>query len=285
MNSPETVFGGKTMGIEANSPDPAFPEIAPSSELSVDLEFSALEKPVLLPRLWGPWATIGWTLLCIMTLFAAQIAGAIIFVLCRSAITGSLTFDDLGTNGNLLALATLFSTLATVGLIALLVWLRGYPIRDYLALYWPSTRSVLIALAGLTVLLVATDVTSYTLRKPIVPTFMVDVYRSAWLPALLLALVVLAPAGEETLFRGFLYRGLAASRGGPTLAIIITSAAFAMLHAFQYDWYAIGGVAAMGFYLGFVRYRSGSLFLTMLLHAVANAFATLELVVQETWLK
>ena len=40
----------------------------------------------------------------------------------------------------------------------------------------------------------------------------------------------------------------------------------------------------MGFFLGFIRYRYQSLPLTMLLHAVANGFATLELVVQETWL-
>ncbi len=225
-------------------------EIVPPSEPTGELEFTTPEKPVLPPRPWGPWATIGWTLFCVVTMLAAQIAGAIVFVLCRSAITGSPKFDDLGTNGNLLALATLFSTLSTVVLIALLVWLRRYPIRDYLALYWPPARSVLIALLGLAALLVATDLTSYLLHKPLVPAFMVDVYRTAWLPALLLALVVLAPVGEETLFRGFLYWGIAASRGGPTVAIIVSSAAFALLHTFQYDWYAIGGVAAMGFISG-----------------------------------
>ena len=260
-------------------------EIVPMHVPAEDFAVSVNDRTPSPPCPWGPWATIGWTLLCIVTLFAAQIVGAIIFVLFRSAITGRPKFDDLGTNGNLIALATVFSTLGTVGLISVLVWLRGYPIRDYLALSWAPARSVLIALGGLSALLVATDLTSYVLRKPIVPTVMVDVYRSAWLPALLLALVVLAPVSEETLFRGFLYKGIAASRGGPTLAIIITSVAFALLHALQYDWYAIGGVAAMGLFLGYVRYRSESLFLTILLHSVANAFATLELVVEETWLK
>ena len=46
-------------------------------EFEVLLEFSTSEKPVLLPRPWGPWATIGWTLLCIVVMFAAQIFGLI----------------------------------------------------------------------------------------------------------------------------------------------------------------------------------------------------------------
>ncbi len=144
---------------------------------------------------------------------------------------------------------------------------------------------MLISLGGLAILLVATDLTSYLLGKPLVPPFMVDIYRSAWLPALVMALVVFAPIGEETLFRGFLYEGLAASRGGPILAVIISSLTFALLHAFQYDLYGIVAVAAMGFFLGFIRYRYQSLLLTMLLHAAGNAFATLELVVQEHWLR
>jgi membrane protease YdiL (CAAX protease family) len=265
------------------SVDPEIPLISSSGDPVVGTEFSAPAQPKSGARPWGPWATISWTLLCICVLFAAQIAAAIFFALFRVATTGNMKVDDLGTNGNLIALATVFSTSATIGLIALLVYIRGYAYRDYLALYWPSGRQALIALLGLTVLLVATDATSYFLGKPLVPTFTVPVYQSSWLPALLLALVVLAPLGEETLFRGFLYKGLAASRGGAVLAIFISSITFALLHAFQYDLYAVAGVTAMGFLLGYIRYRSGSLLL--LLHAVGNAVATLELIVQEHWLK
>jgi membrane protease YdiL (CAAX protease family) len=192
--------------------------------------------------------------------------------------------ETLVTNGNALVLATLLSTPATVGLIALLVKVRGYPARDYLALYWPTWRSVLIAFAGMAVLLVAIDLTSYLVGRPLVPLVMVEVYQTAWLPALLLAFIVLAPLGEETLFRGFFYHGIAVSRAGPIVAIIVSTVAFALMHV-QYDWYGILGVAAIGLYLGVVRYRAGSLFLTMLLHAVGNLVATLELIVQQDWLK
>jgi membrane protease YdiL (CAAX protease family) len=269
---------------EPASLDPEHSEISPWSAPAVDPEFATPEKPAALPRLWGPWETIGWTLLGVGVMFGAQLAGLIIFFVFRIVTTTSPKFDDLVTNGNVIALATLISTSATVGLIALLVRIRRFPIRDYLALYWPSPRVVLASLGGLAVLLVATDLTSYLVGRPLVPTFMVDIYRFSWLPALLLAVVVLAPIGEETIFRGFLYTGIAASRAGPVVAIIVSSLAFALLHV-QYDWYGIVAVAATGLFLGVVRYWSRSLLLTMLLHAVGNLVATLEVIVQESWLK
>jgi CAAX protease family protein len=113
---------------------------------------------------------------------------------------------------------------------------------------------------------------------------MVDLYRMAWLPGLLPALVAFAPIGEETLFRGFLFKGIAASRAGPIAAIIISAIAWAPLHV-QYDWYGVGTIAVMGLFLGIVRHATGSLYLTMLLHAVANAVATLEIVIKEHWLR
>jgi uncharacterized protein len=223
-------------------------------------------------------------LLCIVVLFVAQIAAGIIFVLAKTAATGKRQTAGLENDGNLVAFATLFSTPATVGLVALLIWLRGYPIRDYLALRCAPARSVVIAFLGLAVVLGGTDLTSYLTGRPLVPTVMVDFYRNSWLPGLLFAMVVLAPLGEETLFRGFLYAGITASRAGPIVAIIVSTVAFAALHV-QYDWYGIAGVAAIGLYLGVIRFWTRSLFLTMILHGVANVVATLELVIQEHWLK
>ena len=129
----------------------------------------------------------------------------------------------------------------------------------------------------------AADVpSSYLLGRPLVPKIMVDFYRNSWPPFLVFAVVVLAPLGEETLFRGFLYRGIASSRAGPIAAIIVSTMIFALIH-FQYDWYGVLGVAVMGLYLGIVRYGSSSLLLTVLLHALANLFATAEVFVQLRW--
>jgi membrane protease YdiL (CAAX protease family) len=201
----------------------------------------------------------------------------------RMATNPKARIDDLATDGNLWSFATVLSTPAAVGLVLLLIYLRRYPIRGYLALYWPSRRSLAISFVGLLALIVATDLTTYLLGKPLVPRVMADVFRTGWMPGLLLAVLVLAPIGEETLFRGFLYTGIAASRAGPIVAIAVSSIIFALMHV-QYDWYGVVAVAAIGLYLGVVRYRAQSLLLTMLLHSVASMIATTELFVEEYWL-
>jgi membrane protease YdiL (CAAX protease family) len=269
---------------QTSSFDPGFPDIAAPPATSADVVPSTPANMRPPPRPWGPWATIGWTLLCIVVMFIAQFTAFFIFAAFEITRNPSAKLDDLAKNGNLWALATFFSSSAAVGFIALLVLFRHYPIRDYLALYGPKPRSVAIAFAGLAGLLVATDLTSYLMGRPLVPEIMVDVYRTAWLPGLVLALIILAPIGEETVFRGFLYTGIAASRAGPIVAIVVSSIVFALLHV-QYDLHGMIVIAATGLYLGVVRYRAKSLTLNMLLHAVANSVATLEVAVQEHWLK
>jgi uncharacterized protein len=268
---------------------PFFQEIEPAKvSLEWDAE-KAASGAVRSPRPWGPWATVGWSIMCLVALFGVQIAVEIIFVIVRIAGHPGAAPDDLSaigaelsTDGNMLAAATLASTPVVVGLVTLLIWIRGCPIREYLGLKRPSARSLTVAIAGLAVVLVGTDLTSYLLGRPLVPKVMVDFYCNSWLPFLVFAVVVLAPLGEETLFRGFLYKGIASSRAGPITAIVVSTMIFALIH-FQYDWYGVLGVGVMGLYLGIVRYGSSSLLLTMVLHAIANMVATAEIFVQLHW--
>jgi membrane protease YdiL (CAAX protease family) len=176
-----------------------------------------------------------------------------------------------------LSTSTLAATPIVIGLVAGLIYARGCRIRDYLALRLPTARQAALAVAGLAALLVASDTTTYLLGRPIVAQVMVDVYKTGWFPLLLLTLVVAAPLGEETLMRGFLYTGVA-SRWGARAAVLVSAVAWAVLHL-QYDWYAIVLIAVMGIYLGEVRRRTGSVPLTMLLHGIANAVATIEVII------
>ena len=137
----------------------------------------------------------------------AQIIGVLIFVLFRSVTTGSLKVDDIGTNGNILAFATLLSTLATVGLVGSLLGSAAIPSAITSHFTGQPVRSVVIALLGLAIVLVATDLTSYLLGRPLVPTVMVDIYRTAWLPGLVFAFVVLAPAGRGDSVSGISLQG------------------------------------------------------------------------------
>jgi membrane protease YdiL (CAAX protease family) len=108
---------------------------------------------------------------------------------------------------------------------------------------------------------------------------MVDILKTAqddgllWL--LVVAFCVVAPISEELLARGFLYRGWSASFLRVPGAIILSSLVWTMLHL-QYDWFALLNVFSLGLWFGYLRYRSQSILLTMVLHGLNNLAATLQ---------
>jgi CAAX protease family protein len=264
----------------ADAPEP---DSEPLAESTREEESPASGEAISAVRPWGPWATMGWLILCIVVIFVMQMLVFLIFLAVRFASNPHVNLNDLVYDGNLLAVSSLVSTPAVVGLIAFLISVRRYPFRSYLAWVWPPARPVFLAIAGQLLLIGASDLTSYATGRPITPPSVVDVYRSGWLPLLLMALLVAAPVGEEILFRGFVFKGIAESRLGPIGAIAISSIAWALLHI-QYDWYGIVTIILGGFYLGWVRYRTRSVPLTIALHCLANAVATLEVIVQQSGL-
>ncbi len=101
-------------------------------------------------------------------------------------------------------------------------------------------------------------------------------YRtSGWLPIFMFGIVVAAPLAEEFFFRGFLFAGLSTSRGGPVLAIVLTSVSFAALHI-QYDLYDMTSILVAGVLLGVIRWRTGSLWFCVALHALMNAVSMIQ---------
>ena len=96
-----------------------------------------------------------------------------------------------------------------------------------------------------------------------------------WLPLLWFAVVVVTPFGEETLFRGFLFRGWLRSPRDAWPVIVITSLLWALIHV-QYDWYVISQVFVSGLLLGWIRWATGSTLLAILLHGLINCEGMLE---------
>ncbi len=84
--------------------------------------------------------------------------------------------------------------------------------------------------------------------------------------------VLVAPAIEELVFRGFLYNAIE-RRNGAAVAIAATSVIFALLHFSQYGghWSLILLLLYVGAVFGLVRARSGSTKATTILHAAYNA--------------
>ena len=94
-----------------------------------------------------------------------------------------------------------------------------------------------------------------------------------WL--LVLAFCVAAPMWEEFFARGFLYRGWSESFLRVPGAIVLSSLVWTALHL-QYDWFFFAEMFSIGVLLGYIRYRSNSTWLTVVLHGLNNLAATIQ---------
>jgi membrane protease YdiL (CAAX protease family) len=228
------------------------------------------------PQPWGYWATLGWALL---VSGVSVIVTAVATLWWRPEIL-SEHFDPIH-DGALLAFSTNVWHVVEIGALALVARLARWPAGKYLGLIIPSKSETALALACLGVFLVGFDGLTYLSGRDIVPPFQSASYISARDSGSLLLLwstfVIFAPAGEEIMFRGFLFRGWVRSRRGLVPGVAIISALWASLHI-QYDWFGLTQVFLMGVLFGWVRWRSGSTALTLLMHALANFWSTLETV-------
>ena len=143
----------------------------------------------------------------------------------------------------------------------------------YFGFVWPSRSHIALGVAAVIAFIVLGDAVTWAFGRNVVTGFQNDIYRTAakagWLPWLWLVVVVVTPFGEETLFRGFLFRGWHRTPGDAWAVILITAALFAIVHV-QYDLFVIAQVFVCGVMLGWFRWASGSTILTMLLHGLIN---------------
>jgi hypothetical protein len=234
------------------------------------------------PTPWGYAMTIGWTAL-------AFVVGGAIAIVCADWWLGYELLRSLETpyEGHIVSIITIVSTIVQIVLLALVIRLKRWPILDYLGLVLPPSGATLRALLLLIGLIVALEGVMLLAGQNVVPPFQLTSYRTAketgYLPALFAAVVLFAPVGEEIVFRGFLYRGFVRRPGHEPYAIVVITLVWMAAHL-QYDWVGMLQIFIIGLLLGGVRWWTGSIALTMLMHAAANLFATIETVIYVEWL-
>jgi hypothetical protein len=231
-------------------------------------------------RIWGLWGTVLWGLVVFAAMFVGQIAVVLFFALERgNGINQAAMIHAVAGSGTAISL----SVIAGLPAVLLALWLAIRITRtsfvDYLALRWTSWRNVVLGIVGLVVLVAGWDLLSRGIGKEVSPDFMIDVFKSAraadalWL--LVLAFCAAAPITEELFARGLLYRGLSESFLGVPGAILVSSIVWTSLHL-QYDWFFFGEVFCIGLWFGYMRYRSQSTWLTIVLHALNNIAAVVQ---------
>lgn len=255
-------------------PQDAEPQTVPSQQV----QGPAAEEG---PKPWGFWATIGLSAVIAVGYTFAQTALTVVVAVAAVWWVKNLDIEqfaqDLVTNGFFWSVAVIAAAPVTIGLTLLLAAIaRGITVRDYLALQWRGGKVIAKWCAVLLLFVIATDLGMYLLHGSVVPEFMEKVYATAYFPPLLwFAFVVAAPVTEEIFFRGFMFKGIVHSSLGPMGAIVLTSLAWALMHA-QYDVYGIIIIFLGGLLLGYARLRSGSLYAPIAMHMLQNIVATVE---------
>ena len=229
-------------------------------------------------RPWGAWTSIAWV-----------VAAVALWLLLSFWIVHSPSLRH--SMGPVLVFLS-WAIAPVVLVIAVLV--RRLSIASYMAWTVPRPHDVLIAVGAALVVIFGIGVLDYVLNGGTSIGVDAGAYRQylaaggtplgfllnsygAW---------IYAPIVEETVFRGFLWRGLAASQLGNWGAWLLTSVFFVASHTVYYaNPGAIIAVAIVGLTLGLVRWRTGSSTACMITHCLFNLWthAGVMLVVAVGW--
>jgi len=227
-------------------------------------------------RIWGYWATLGWALLAFIV---SQCVAIALLLWLRVADVETLLANPF--DGVTVTLFLLIANPIMIAVIALAVRCARAPLAEYLALVWPPRREIIVGIVALVAVIAIGDALLLLSGRDLVTSFQTQSYATAaaegWLVPMAAAAIILAPAGEEVMFRGFLFRGWARSERSAWPAIVVISVLWAVLHV-QYDWAGMLQIFIVGLFLGWIRWRSGSTLLTFVLHALFNLEATVETV-------
>lgn len=227
---------------------------------------------------WGFWATVGFGF--VIGIVATIVQTIIIFAFIAMKLVGQselFSFEfirEIATNGLVISIATIASSIICVGLILVFIKMRSDAhIPHYLGLNRLSWKTALLLLVISVAFIILSSVAGILLNIPDVPGFQIDLYHtSVWPPLLWIAVVIFAPAFEEVFFRGFLFEGFRRARTGIIGAIIITSLIWSLLHV-QYEPFHMTTIFVLGLLYGIVRYKTGSLWSTFIMHVFNNTAA------------
>lgn len=240
----------------------------------------------------GFWATFGFGTAVVAVFFIAQLVAGFIFGIAI-AIKNTISHQELNllkitdtinaSEGLLASLAIITSALVCTCMIIAVVGMRkNNSISEYLCLKIFSLKGMLLSLVAVIALIVANVLASEIFDRPSTTQVMLDYYNtSIWPPIFWIAIIIFAPIFEEFFFRGFLFKGFSQSRIGIIGTIILTSLGWALLHQ-QYEVFELVFIFILGILLGVIRHKTGSLWITVILHSLWNLIGVIGLAINNS---
>jgi uncharacterized protein len=233
---------------------------------------------------WGFWGTLLWGAAVYVAFNAAQLIVLLLMEVGNGSDVSVLDQPGGAMHGVTLSLVTIGALPAVLAVLAVAVRLSGLRFADYLALRGFERRDLTVGIALIAIYLPLISLLAHLTGRPVTPQVVVDTYATARdagaVILLVVAICVAGPMSEEFAVRGFLMRGWDASWLGPAGAVLLTAALWALMHV-QYDWFFIGEIFGAGVIFGTMRLRSGSTWLTVVLHGVYNLAAIVQAAIVE----
>jgi uncharacterized protein len=230
---------------------------------------------------WGFWGSLGWGLCAAATGMVAVFIYTIIWMLTHQLRLVSPEDVSFSTAAGIATLT------APIVMLAIAVKIRKFSLRDYFALNGFAHRDLVLGIACFVALMAAFVGMQLLLGINGGSEQVEASYRAAKaagvLPLLWLSVVVVAPVTEELFFRGFLHRGWAPSWLGVSGTIVVTAALWSVLHQ-QYNFLGILFIFVAGLILGWMRQRSRSTTLPIVLHTLNNLLSTSLTTINVEWL-
>jgi membrane protease YdiL (CAAX protease family) len=217
------------------------------------------------PPQFAPWRLATW----------------LVFVLIFASIGYAATFADTDTPDDVAyrwssSIAAVVQYTLFLGILLLIA--KGLPKREVFALRRPASWRRAVGLTVLTLVAIYAFGYVYVVASGASPDeeqgLVPDGWDSSRAPAFIAffaAVTILAPAVEELTFRGIGYTLLTA-RYGRWVAIVATGILFGAAHGLLV---ALPVLAFFGVAVAWLRFRTGSVYPGMLLHATFNGLALL----------
>ncbi|MCC5946851.1 MAG: CPBP family intramembrane metalloprotease [Nitriliruptoraceae bacterium] len=297
MNEPQPPSGDRPSSPPPDVPPPGAPAGPPPAPMPATGPMpaaGAVDTPTMDPRAGFPRVRHRVTLDAVRSPYGLIVAVSTILIFSAPnlltvlvfALADGLSLDDVvGGDGGGITVGALVATLILqLGVLALALLPLLAAGRPYSRVLGPTRWTPVMWLLGLAIGF-GTAVVTYTINFIVVLLAGVDepveqglteVVTAGgaltWL-AILLAVVV-APVGEELLFRGVLHRAIA-DKAGFVVGAIVSSVLFAVVHievVFSQP-YGLVGLFVVGFLLALAYHLTGSLIVPILGHAVYNGIS------------
>jgi CAAX protease family protein len=225
----------------------------------------------------GTWDFFETTLVVLISYGAFMLVGGytVAFALRAYGSINALSPKELraawlGLQGSWQGLYYIAATMPAIAVLWAATRMAGRGFAEYLALNWPTWREALLAFGIMALVIWGEGFVAHIVgERSQLTASDFAVGGPGGLLIMLIGTCIAVPIAEEFIVRGFLFRGWSESFLGPRGAIVLTSAVWAMNHT-QYDWFGRLNIFVMGLALCHFRWRSGSTWLTVMIHSTLN---------------